>query len=280
MDTFFPGARELLTAQRLLPLGGALLIVLLGLPLARLLASLAGRLAAVRMSGAAAGLVRKGCWYAGIVITLLSAASQLGFDISVLLGAAGIMTVAVGFAAQTAASNIISGLFLVGERPFGLGDWVRAGGSTGEVISIDLLSVRLRTGDNVLVRIPNDQLLKSEITTLTHFPIRRIDLPVGVAYGTELGVAQRALVQVAELNPRILDEPASIALVTGFGDSSIDFQLYAWVSRDNYREVRSELHFEVASALAAAGVEIPFPQRTLHFGGPLPVRVTEPPGDA
>jgi len=103
-----------------------------------------------------------------------------------LLGAAGILTVAPGFASQTSASNLVSGLFMIAEHPFGVGDTIRLGSIAGEVPSIDLLSVNLRTPDNLYVRIPNETMIKSEITNLTRFPIRRLDLEIGVAYKENL----------------------------------------------------------------------------------------------
>jgi hypothetical protein len=101
---------------------------------------------------------------------------QLGFDFTVLLGAAGIVTVAIGFASQTSASNLISGLFLVWRRRSGIGDIVTVDGVTGEVLSVDLLSTKLRTFDNLQVRIPNETMVKARITTLNRFPLRRVDL--------------------------------------------------------------------------------------------------------
>ena len=117
----------------------------------------------------------------------VSALRELGFKLSVLLGAAGVLTVAVGFASQTSASNIISGLFLLGERPFSVGDVIRVGSTTGEVLSIDLLSAKLRTFENLFVRIPNETLIKSEVTNLSRLPVRRLDLKIGIAYKEEVG---------------------------------------------------------------------------------------------
>ena len=132
---------------------------------------------------------------------------ELGFSLAVIMGAAGVLTVALGFASQTTASNLISGLFLIGERSFEIGDLIRVGTTTGEVLSIDALSVKLRTFDNLFVRIPNESLIKSEVTTLTRFPIRRLDLLLGVAYKEDIGRVQKVLTEVADRNPLCLDEP-------------------------------------------------------------------------
>ncbi|MFT6270035.1 MAG: small-conductance mechanosensitive channel [Alphaproteobacteria bacterium] len=122
---------------------------------------------------------------------------ELGFDLSVVLGAAGIFSVAIGFASQTSASNLISGLFLMMERPFSVGDIIRVESTTGEVISIDLLSVKIRTFDNLFVRIPNESRIKTQVTTLTRFPIRRADLQIGIAYKEDIERVKEILNNVA-----------------------------------------------------------------------------------
>jgi hypothetical protein len=141
--------------------------------------------------------------YTVLTLFVISAMRQFGFDFTVLLGAAGIVTVAVGFASQTSASNLISGLFLTLERAVQPGDVVTVGGRTGEVISVDLLSTKLRTFDNLLVRIPNETMVKSEIVSLNRFPIRRFDLTVGVAYDSDLGLVQKTLLDVAHAQPAV-----------------------------------------------------------------------------
>ena len=186
---------------------------------------------------------------------------------------------ALGFASQTAASNLISGLFLLTERPFQVGDVLEVGTTRGEVLSLDLLSIKLRTFDNLFVRIPNETMLKSEIVNLTRFPIRRIDLAVGVAYKEDLQRVSECLVAVADADPHCLDEPRPIVYALGFGESSVDLQLSVWVPTKGFFEARTHLLAAVKAAFDAQGIEIPFPHRTLYSGSetaPLPVRVVEP----
>ena len=217
--------------------------------------------------------------YTVLVLFVISALRQFGFDFAVLLGAAGIVTVAVGFASQTSASNLISGLFLILERAVQPGDVVTVNGRTGEVISVDLLSTKLRTFDNLLVRIPNETMVKSEIVSLNRFPIRRFDLTVGVAYDSDLGVVQTTLLEVAARNPLCLDEPAPLLIAQGFGDSSIDYMLAVWAKSEQWLTLRNTITREVKEAFDAAGIEIPFPQRTLQAGtSPLSVQLVGPGG--
>ena len=215
--------------------------------------------------------------YTVLTLFVISALRQFGFDFAVLLGAAGIVTVAVGFASQTSASNLISGLFLVLERAVRPGEVITVGGRTGEVVSVDLLSTKLRTFDNLHVRIPNETMVTSEIVTLNRHPIRRFDLNVGVAYHSDLGLVQQTLLDVAARNPLCLDEPAPLLISMGFGDSSIDYMLAVWAKSEQWLTLRNTITREVKEAFDAAGIEIPFPQRTLQPAlTPLAVQLVAP----
>ncbi len=214
--------------------------------------------------------------YLVLLVFIVMGLNAIGFNLGVLIGAAGILSVAIGFASQTSASNIISGLFLVAERPFSVGDLIRVETTTGEVLSIDLLSVKLRTFDNLFVRIPNETLIKSEVTTLTRFPIRRIDLAIGVAYKEDIKAVRKVLERVAAANPLCLDEPKPIFVFLGFGESSLDMQFSVWVKREKFIDLKNSIHEEIKEAFDAEGIEIPFPHRSLYTGSvtePFPIRV-------
>ncbi|WP_438970635.1 mechanosensitive ion channel family protein [Methylophaga sp.] len=216
--------------------------------------------------------------YLVLLVFVVMGLNAIGFNLGVLIGAAGILSVAIGFASQTSASNIISGLFLVAERPFSVGDLIRIGTTTGEVLSIDLLSVKLRTFDNLFVRIPNETLIKSEVTTLTRFPIRRIDLVIGVAYKEDIKRVRAVLEAVAADNLLCLDEPKPIFIFLGFGESSLDMQFSVWVKRENFLDLKNSIHEEIKEAFDKEGIEIPFPHRSLYTGSvtePFPIRVVD-----
>ncbi len=256
--------------------GRALVLIGLGLLLAKLASSGVAHLVAKQLSQHHIILLRRVIFYLILGMFSVSALRELGFKLSVLLGAAGILTVAVGFASQTSASNIISGLFLLGERPFSVGDVVKVGNTTGEVLSIDLLSAKLRTFDNLYVRIPNETLIKSEVTNLTRFPIRRLDLKIGVAYKEDIERVTRVLKTAADANPLSLEEPEPLVIFNGFGESSIDLQFSLWATRENFRDLRNSIQPEIKKAFDAAGIEIPFPHRTLYVGSttaPFPLQM-------
>ncbi len=211
-----------------------------------------------------------------IIVTATWALSLAGVDVSVLLGTAGFLTIAVGFAAQTSISNLISGVFLMAERPFKIDDVIDVGGTRGEVIVIDLMSVKLRTFDNLLVRIPNETMLKANVTNLTHFEIRRYDLKVGVAYKENLEKVRAVLMGVANANLLCLRDPKPLVIFLGFGDSSVDLQFSVWAKRESFLDLRNSIAEDVKRAFDDADIEIPFPHRTLYAGSataPLPIRL-------
>ena len=205
-------------------------------------------------------------FWATFAVFAAAALNQLGFELGIMLGAAGILTVALGFASQTSAANIISGLFVLGERSVSVGDIITIGGTTGEILSIDWLSIKLRTFDNLYIRIPNETFIKSEVTNLTRFPIRRADIQVGIAYHEDIAVARSVLLRVADDNPLCLTQPEPLIILRGFGDSSINLQCSVWALRENFLALRNSIQEEIKLAFDEAGIEIPYPHRTLYIG--------------
>ncbi len=264
------------TGERAVDLFRASVLLVLGVLFAALASRLVLRVAGKRLSQHHLQLFRRLAFYIVLALFVASALRELGFSLAVLMGAAGVLTVAIGFASQTSASNLISGLFLIGERPFSVGDIIKIGNTTGEVLSIDALSVKLRTFDNLFVRIPNETLIKSEVTTLTRFAIRRLDLVLGVAYKEDINAVREVLMAVAETNTLCLDEPAPLFIFTGFGDSSLDIQFSVWAKRDSFLPLRNSITAEIKQAFDAAGIEIPFPHRSLYTGEatrPFPITI-------
>ena len=277
MQDLVDSINELLTGPRLLAGLRAVLLLLGGALAARLVGRSIEHLIAKKASPQQAALARRLTAYLVFALGFVMALRQLGFELTALLGAAGIVTVAVGFAAQTSASNIISGLFLMGERSFGIGSVIRVGTTTGEVTSIDMLSVKLRTFDNLLVRLPNEMLVKSEITTLSHFPIRRVDVALGCAYEQDLEHMRDVLMRVAYDNPLCLEEPKPLFIVSGFGPDAITVQFSAWTTRESFLDMRTSLLSEIKRAFDAEAIEFPYPQRMLHHRGEVRAEDTKTP---
>ena len=273
---------DFLHATNLLSFAQALLLLLVGYVLGKLASAAAVKIAQKKLTAHGLQILRRAIFYGIFILMSVSALRQLGFDLSVVLGAAGILTVAVGFASQTSASNLISGLFLMLERPFSVADIIRVNDITGEVISIDLLSVKLRTFDNLFVRIPNETMIKTEVITLTKFPIRRIDLLLGVAYKEDIEKVKEVLMDIAEKTPLCMEEPAPLFIFSGFGASSIDIQFSVWVQREHLLTLKNEMLEKIKIRFEQEGIEIPFPHLSFYTGSvteALPIRLVSNPGD-
>ncbi len=264
----------LLTAPEGL-LRSALLLVV-GIPGAWILSRWA-RGYATRLYNAQKGLITgKLVFYPLALVIIVSVLRELGFSLAPLLGAAGILGIALGFASQTSVSNIISGFFLLAEEPFRVGDVISVGDVIGAVLTIDMLSVKIRTFDNKMVRIPNETLVKSQVTTVTRFPIRRVDVKVGVAYKEDIGRVRRILLEVADANPLVLMEPEPLVIFQGYGSSSIDFLFAVWAKKESWLTVKNTITEDVKVRFDAEGIEIPFPHVSLYAGSvtePFPVRI-------
>jgi small-conductance mechanosensitive channel len=257
------------------------LLLGIGLPALRLIGYLIRKGLKKKVSEQSVMLISKGVVYFGSILVVLMALQQADVKLGTLLGAAGIAGVAIGFAAQTSLSNLISGLFLIWERPFSVGDVLETGTDRGIVYSIDLLSVHLRTYTNQLIRIPNEVLIKSPFTNVTRFPIRRMDIDIGVAYKEDMEKVVRILKEVADQNPYCLDEPEPLIVFKGFGDSALEFQFSPWFAKTDYIALRNSLLMEVKRRFDKEDIEIPFPHRTLYAGEatkPFPVHIVPAPG--
>ncbi len=241
-------------------------LLVLGIVLASLAARSVSKVMVKRTSRHHTVMARRLVFYVIFLLFGVAALREAGFSLDVVLGAAGILTVALGFASQTSASNMISGLFLLVEKPFEIGDFIEVDAVMGEVVGIDMLSVKLRTRDNLYVRIPNETLIKTPVVNRSRFPIRRIDLQVGIAYAEDAEKVEKLLLELAEQNPACLEEPKAFVLVTAFGPSSVDLQFSFWVPKDKVLEGKSGMLVAIKKTLDQAGIEIPFPHTSIYAG--------------
>ena len=253
-----------------------LILLILGLPLLFMFSKWVRKYATKKLSAQQGMIFSKLVLYLGVFIITFSILNEFGFKLTHLIGAAGIITLAIGFASQTSVSNIISGLFLIAEKPFQINDIINVGSTTGTVLSIDFLSIKIRTFDNRYVRIPNETIIKSEVTNITRFPIRRVDTNVGVAYKEDIGNVRSILLNIARKHPLVLNEPEPLVIFSGFGNSSIDFLFAVWAVRADWLAVKNSIAEEVKKRFDEEGIEIPFPHLSLYSGSvtdPLPVRI-------
>ncbi|MCZ6713872.1 MAG: mechanosensitive ion channel [Deltaproteobacteria bacterium] len=207
--------------------------------------------------------------YAILVIGFGMAMAAVGIKFDRFLILAGAFSVGIGFGLQNIVNNFVSGLILLTERPVDVGDSVTlsAGDVFGRVERIGIRSSTVRTWQGAEVIVPNSALISEQVTNWTHSDHRRrIEIPVGVAYGSRPERVMAVLLEVAKSHPQILPGPEPEILFTGFGDSSLDFELRAWTNQfDSFLRVRSDLCVGIEAALAEAGITIPFPQRDLHI---------------
>ncbi|NHZ73275.1 MAG: mechanosensitive ion channel [Nitrospirae bacterium] len=221
----------------------------------------------------------------GFALALVAA----GLDLSKATFLAGAFGIGIGFGLQNVVNNFVSGLILLFERPVQVGDAIEVGTLLGEVTDIGIRASTVRTFQGAEVIVPNGNLISKEVVNWTlSNRRRRVEILIGVAYGTDPEQVIEILLGVAKAHPDVQEDPAPSVVFTGFGDSSLDFQLKCWVERFELAvEVASELRVAVNRALADAGIEIPFPQRDINVhtvgeGSPLSLAQSpsEPPQDS
>ncbi|MYA95154.1 MAG: mechanosensitive ion channel family protein [Nitrospinae bacterium] len=211
-----------------------------------------------------------GFGYAGVIVAALLSISVTGIDLSNLALVVSALSVGIGFGLQNVVNNFISGLILLVERPIKVGDWVRVGSDEGIVKRIQFRATELETWQRASVIIPNAEIISTSVTNLTHRDrYGRVEIGVGVAYGSDVEKVREILLDIAEKNGRVSNDPAPTVVFRDFGASSLDFELRCFTS-DVMRRlgVASDLRFEIESRLREEGIEIPFPQRVVHLMNP------------
>lgn len=205
--------------------------------------------------------------YIIVLLGAIVALDSVGVNMSAVMAGGAVLLVGIGFGLQKLAENFISGLLLLVERPVRKGDFLEVAGVLGTVEDIGLRATTVISRDGLAVIVPNANLITSVVVNHT-VPTRdrRIWLRVGVAYGTDLDRAVRALLEVAAAEPQVLKDPAPEVRHEGFGDSAINLALVVWI-RDAHEELvaQSSLYFAIDRAFRASAIEIPFPQRDVHL---------------
>ncbi|WP_194973580.1 mechanosensitive ion channel family protein [Aquiflexum lacus] len=198
------------------------------------------------------------------VLLIISVATTLGMEMTsfvAILGAAGL---AIGLALQGSLANFAGGVLILVFKPFRIGDTVEAQGTLGSVESIDILYTKIRNFDNKVVTVPNGALANNSITNYSQKPTRRVEINVGVAYGTDLKKTRNVILEVLKLDERIHLDPEPIVKFVNFGDSSLDLTIRVWTDAANLWPVYWDNMEVIKETLEEHEIEIPFPQRTLH----------------
>ncbi|AIB38304.1 MULTISPECIES: mechanosensitive ion channel family protein [Pseudomonas] len=197
------------------------------------------------------------------VMLVVNVASMIGVATTSFVAAIGAATLAIGLALQGSLANFAGGVLILLFRPFRIGDWIEAQGTSGTVDSIQIFHTVLRTGDNKTVIIPNGSLSNGLITNTNRQPTRKVVFDVGVDYEADLQKAREVLLELAK-DPRVLADPAAVAVVSTLGDSSITVSLRCWTKTADYWDVVFMLNELARDRLKAAGIDIPFPQRVIR----------------
>lgn len=198
-------------------------------------------------------------------IVLVAAVSHLGFNTSSLVAVVGAAGLAIGLALQGSLSNFASGVLLIMFKPFKSGDFVEVSGVSGIVEEILMFSTQLRTGDNKTVIIPNGSITGGTITNYSTKPTRRIDLVIGVSYDADLAKTKELLLKVASADERVLKDQAVTVGVSELADNSVNFVVRPWVKSSDYWPTYFDLLQNIKTELDNEGIEIPFPQLSIHM---------------
>lgn len=210
-------------------------------------------------------LVSKLTSYLIFLVGIIVIFSIMGIRPESIITSLGLFSVAIGFAAQTSLSNVISGFFILFEKPFKIGDAVEINGYIGEILSVDLMSVSMRTFDNVLVRIPNETVLKASIKNFVRFDIRRLSITVGISYSADIQKAKEAIERFLDSSEYVLKEPKYIIMTKELADSSVNLNILVWIDRKEYFTAYDAIVSGIKKALDREGIEIPFPQLVVHI---------------
>ena len=206
--------------------------------------------------------------YVFIVIGWYMAMQFVGIDLSSLALIAGGISVGVGFGLQNIINNFVSGIIIFAERPIAIGDRVEVSGIAGRVVKISLRSTTVITNDNITMIVPNADFISQTVTNWSHGdPKVRIRVPIGVAYGSDIVLLEKVLLEIADESPKALKDPKPSVLFDSFGDNSLNFELALWTASMTTRPRRfiSTLNFAIEKKLRENNIEIPFPQRDLHI---------------
>lgn len=214
--------------------------------------------------------------FSGIIIfaiAILLALDLLGINVVPLVAGAGIAGIAVGFAAKDTLSNLIAGILLIIDRPFEIGDrielWSAPQGSAtwGDVIDIGLRATKIRTTDNIVIIIPNNEIMMRDIVNYTAISTDiRVRIPIGVSYDTDIKKAKSVILEVAKTAEWVLKAPPPIVVVRQFGESSVDLQLRVWIKDARRRiDTISYMTDKVKEAFDREGIEIPYPKRDIKI---------------
>ncbi|WP_456329252.1 mechanosensitive ion channel family protein [Archaeoglobus sp.] len=218
-------------------------------------------------------LMLKVIYFGIIFIAFIAVLPALGLDLSGLLVAGGITGIVLGFASQSVVANLVSGIFLISEKPIKIGDQVNIDGVAGFVEDVNILSTIIRTYDGLYVRIPNEKVFTSNITNYVAHIARRFEYVIGIRYSDDAEKAIEIIKRLIEDHPFALKNPEPQVFVDSLGDNSVNIVVKIWAPSTEWYSVKMELLWNIKTELEKNGIEIPFPQRVIWFANELRANV-------
>lgn len=258
LDSFMIWAKDLVTWNHFFKLIGVIVILFAMWVIYRLILRRVRKIPAEKMSPQRSLIIKKIINYAFFVIVVMYVLGLFGMKLSAIWGALGIGGMVLAFAAQTSVSNIISGVFMLAEKNLKVGDLITVGGESGIVDDIGLLSVKVHTLDNQMVRIPNSSIINTNLRNTSYFPQRRMTISCSSSYETDLDFALETLKKVPELCPAVLQDPAPAVWVDGFGASGVNLTLAIWFDGSNFLAAKNQAFVAIKRVFEEAKIEIPY----------------------
>jgi len=245
---------------------GAIALLLIG----RMVAGWARRLARkglerAEVDATLAPFVAKLVYYFVLVVVVIAVLGVFGVQTASLVAVVGAAGLAVGLALQGTLSNFAAGVMLLFFRPFKVGDFVDAGGTTGSVEEIGVFATTLKSPDNIKIVVPNSQIYGQTIKNFGGYDTRRVDMVIGISYDDDIPKAMETIRSIVVADPRVLAEPETQIAVSNLGDSSVDLVVRPWCAGSDYWGLRFDLNQRIKEGLETAGCSIPYPQVDTHL---------------
>ncbi|HAH63446.1 MAG TPA: mechanosensitive ion channel family protein [Treponema sp.] len=257
-ETFMTWLGTFFTWGNLFKVIGAVVVVLIMWVIYKLVLSTIRKSPSVKNNVQRSAIATKTVKYIFYIVLVMYVLSCFGIKLTALLGAAGVAGLAVGFAAQTTVSNLISGLFVMGEGVMKIGDVINVGGITGIVDSVDLLSTKVHTFDNQMVRIPNSSIINTNFQNNSFFEKRRLTFAVNANYKTDIQKALDTFSKAPQLCPTVLQDPAPAVWVEKFGDSNVNMTVAVWYNAADYLKTRNDMFIALMKVMKDAGISMAY----------------------
>lgn len=204
-------------------------------------------------------------YYGILIVVTISVLPLIGLNPSALLVAGGVTGIILGFASQNIVGNLVSGFFLMVERPIKIGDQVEISGTSGYVTDIRIISTIIRTYDGLLVRLPNQQVFTTNITNIVGHPVRRFEYTIRIRYSDDADAAIFLIKDLIDKEPFALLNPSPSVFVSDLGDSSVNLTVRIWAPVNEWFGIKTRILWNIKRTLEEYGIEIPLPQRIVHI---------------